>query len=611
MLVYIAYLCYIKISTRRVPQNSYTETDTMRTSTKPIEALLRACGWLTAHRAAVPSECRNFGDVLLQCSLISDEQLQHALRVQQEKLVQLGKAVPLGMVIAELGYASEASLLAAINEHYGLCATSLQDNIKQMVHEKRWRILNRLTPPRMPIWVQLSAATILIIILTMFVLSYNMLGRQRDQLYQQTVRIGMVSLSYFANNARIPLLDDNILSLNTLINNAAEVEGLEYAIITNTANVIKAHSDPKKIGTILTGTMLKKTKRSVTRQGAVSYYSYSSSDGKSILNLSRPISFQDKLLGEVHVGVSIDFIENLIGKEQTSIIVTTLFILMLGIAIAILLGFSFSRPIAKLVVATNEIRKGNYTYKVELHRNDELSNFAKAFNQMSNELWKKTLMEKSFGKYVGPEVLEMIMTHPESPWLKGHKNEATILLADMRNFTTYASHEEPEVVVELLNEYFEIATGVILENDGYIDKFIGDAVLGVFGIPVYHANHTERAVRSALEIQSRLREASTAGNKRLADIGIGIDAGIVVAGNIGSQAKMEYTVIGDSVNMASRLNGFAGPGEVVISKRVCAQLSSIVRAEPLEPQKVKGKAEPVEMFRVLEIKETAHEAASH
>ena len=234
-------------------------------------------------------------------------------------------------------------------------------------------------------------------------------------------------------------------------------------------------------------------------------------------------------------------------------------------------------------------------------RNDELGNLATAFNHMSEELWLKSLMKESFGKYVGSEVLEMIMADPESGWLKGNKSEATVLFTDIRGFTSYSEEKEPEEIVEALNESFEIVSNVIIEYGGYIDKFIGDAVMGIFGVPIYYEDHAEKAVRASIDMQKKLLEASKNGNSLLAAIGIGINSGPVVSGNLGSQTKMEYTVIGGTVNLASRLNGLAGSGEVVVSKNIYEKLGDMIEVEALAPTKVKGISEMVESFKVLKI----------
>jgi adenylate cyclase len=240
-------------------------------------------------------------------------------------------------------------------------------------------------------------------------------------------------------------------------------------------------------------------------------------------------------------------------------------------------------------------------------RKDELGILAKAFNRMGEDLWMKTLMEKSFGKYVGTDVLEMIMANPESPWLKGRKGEATVLFTDIRGFTAHSENKEPEEIVEQLNEYFEITTRAILDHSGYVDKFIGDAVLGVFGAPVFYPNHAEQAVKASVSIQNALQEAGKKGNPLLTSVGIGINSGTVVCGNIGSTGKMEYTVIGDDVNVGSRLNGLAAAGEIIISKKTLEMIGDLVTVDPLPPQKVKGKSEPVESFRVLSIKGESHD----
>jgi adenylate cyclase len=224
---------------------------------------------------------------------------------------------------------------------------------------------------------------------------------------------------------------------------------------------------------------------------------------------------------------------------------------------------------------------------------------------MAKELWKKLMIQQSFGRYVSPEVLDMILSHPEESWLKGTRNEATILFTDVRGFTPYSEAKKPEEVVEDLNEYFWIATECILKYGGYVDKFIGDAVLGVFGVPIAQADHAERAVKATVEMQRALQErAGQSNNILLSRVGIGINSGVVVSGTLGSQVKMEYTVIGDSVNTASRLNGLAGPGEIIISKSVYELTKHLVSTKALPPQPIKGKSEMVEVFQVLGLKES-------
>lgn len=539
------------------------------------------------------------GNILVKRHIISEEALFHALKVQKE-MFERGRPLHLGLIVVKLGYATEPEVVNAINEHFDLSVDSLTENIAHQVRDRRGRWEGTLPKPRAPIWLQLSLAMTLVILLTVTALSWVTMTQQKEQLYSQTVRLGTVSLNYFANNARIPLLEENVLALNSLIREATAVEGIRYAIIIDTEGEIKAHSDHDRLGDTFHGF---NTGQIRYQERAATYFRYVSETGENLLNLSRKITFKDQILGEVHVGVSLDFINSLIAAKTLSIAAVGAAVLFFGILIAIGLGFHFSRPVKALAAATEEISQGNYRHRVELKRNDELGSLAKAFNRMSHELWKTSLMQKSFGKYVGSDVLEMIMANPEIEWLRGHRREATIVLTDIRGFTAFSEGSEPEEIVEQLNEYLEITTATILHFGGYVDKFIGDAVLGVFGVPVYHKDHVERGVRASMEIQRALKHAGRRGNPLLSAVGIGINTGVTVAGNIGSPVKMEYTVIGDTVNLASRINGLARAGEIILSDTVVERLGDRLVVESLPAQKLKGKTETVSLYKLVDIAE--------
>lgn len=547
------------------------------------------------------------GQVLIDRGIITAEQLEIALAEQRKRLIETGQAVRLGHVITDLALASEEAVVAAINENFRLSVASLSDNIRELILRQRGTLAERLPPPAIPIWLKLCVGALLIVAVTIVTFSTIVINKQKARLFDQTVMVGAVSLNYFANNARIPLIDDDILSLNTLIKEATDTEGLRYAVVTDARGLIRAHTDVSQIGTPLSAAT--PTQPPVT-SGKVSYYAFVNPSGEKMLNLYRDVVFQDKILGTVHVGVSLDFIEHLVAREKGSIIYVTLVMMSIGLAIAIYLGLRFSRPITQLVAATEAIGKGDYRYRVQLNRQDELGNLATAFNQMGEELLRHTLTRQSFGKYVGEEVLEMIIADPEKMWLKGHKNDATILFADIRGFTAYAESRDPERIVEMLNTYFDIATRAILDYGGYVDKFIGDGVLGVFGVPVYRNDHVERTVRAALDLMDQFRSRNNQGNPLLSSVGIGIHTGPVVAGNIGSPAKMEYTVIGDTVNLASRLSSLARPGEVLVTDSVVSALRPLIRAEPAGNRAIKGKTAPVETFRVLSIEQRSHVKAT-
>jgi adenylate cyclase len=541
------------------------------------------------------------GQVLLRKGLVTDSQLKMALALQKERLYQLSEAVPVGQLIVEQGFASESDIVDAINDYYNISISSLSDNFRGLVGRLRGSLTEEIYSPRFPIWFKLSLTMVLVLLLSIGTLSFIVFKRQSEKLYDQTVKMGMVSLNFFGSNASIPLLEENILALNTLLKNTEGVDGHLYAFIINNDKTILAHTDQSKIGATFKRFHNVDT---VTKKGKVTYFNYEMDNGRQVLNMSMPILFKDKELGEVNVGLSIDFINKLSFDEQRFLVLSTLAVVFFGLIVAVLFGLRYSWPISRLVKGTQEIAKGNFGYRVYIKRNDELGSLGKAFNQMGSVLYRQALMKKTFGKYVGTDVLDMILRNPENSWLKGRKEEATILFADIRSFTAYSETKDPEELVEELNEYFEIATRVILDYGGYIDKFIGDAVLGVFGVPVLSKDHPERCIRAALDMQAEFEKAADNGNPLLSKVGIGIKCGVVVAGNIGSQARMEYTVIGDSVNIASRLNGFAMPGEIVVDRSVCDRLKHILKTAPLAPQKIKGRSELVRIYKVLGLKES-------
>jgi len=524
--------------------------------------------------------------------IITKNGLQEAMQAQKKNIPDPTKILPLKRAEAKEGCAgrNSAGRVEALNR------------IRGLVRKIRGSYGEGLASPRIPIWLQLSITTMFVLAVSMVIFGYVIMERQKEKLYDNTVKMGMVSLNYFSNNAKIPLLNDDVLELNTLINNAASVDGHFYAFIVDNDNVIKAHTNHERIDKTFEPF---EDVTNTSKKGAVSYFHYSLPGKAEVLNLSTPIMFKEKKLGEVHVGLSIDFVRELFINERAFLAASILMIIVFGMIVAVICGRRFSKPISSLVEATSEIARGNYDHKVDLHRNDELGTLGEAFNRMGDELYRQAIMKETFGKYVGSEVLDMIMSNPGKGWLKGRKNKASVLFADIRGFTAYAETREPEEVVEKLNEFFEIATEIILKHGGYVDKFMGDSVLAVFGVPVYHKEHARRCLLAALDMQQEFAKTDRQDNILLRSIGIGIASGVVVAGNIGSQVKTEYTVIGDCVNVASYLNSLAGPREIIVGNGMSRHFGGLVEVEALEPRKVKGKEELVEIYRVLDVQTAA------
>jgi adenylate cyclase len=232
-------------------------------------------------------------------------------------------------------------------------------------------------------------------------------------------------------------------------------------------------------------------------------------------------------------------------------------------------------------------------------------------NAMAHEkIAQQSLQRSALERFLSPEVVEMVVANPDIR-LGGVNQEVTVMFADIRGFTTMSETMEPGRVVEILNEYFTRVTDVIFDNGGTLDKYIGDAVMAVFGAPISKGNDAAAAVNSAMQIQRLLVELNrdaTAREWPELRVGIGINTGYAIAGNIGSPRRLDYTVVGDAVNTAQRLMTNAAGGQILISESTAKKLGKtgkIIDLERLPELKVKGRSEAVPVFRVNWVEESA------
>jgi len=216
---------------------------------------------------------------------------------------------------------------------------------------------------------------------------------------------------------------------------------------------------------------------------------------------------------------------------------------------------------------------------------------------------ERRILKDMFCRYMSSEVMEKLLETPDTINLGGEKRMATVIFADIRGYTSFSEKREPEKIIKILNDYFGEAVEQVMQYKGYIDKFIGDCIMAVWGVPVTtEENDAFNAVSCALAIQNKVSSANRKFFKSIASnlrIGIGINTGPLVAGNLGSIQRMDYSVIGDTVNLAARLEGVAGAGEVIISQSTRNQLGDKFTFEERPAVRVKGKEKPVQIYNVL------------
>jgi adenylate cyclase len=242
---------------------------------------------------------------------------------------------------------------------------------------------------------------------------------------------------------------------------------------------------------------------------------------------------------------------------------------------------------------------------------DELNVFAVVASQAAaaidnalahSKIARQSLERAALERFLAPEVVELIAANPDKVRLGGANQEVSVLFADIRGFTSLSETLPPERIVEILNEYFTRVADVIFDHGGTLDKFLGDGLMAIFGAPISKGNDAANAVKAALSIQALMFELNRDAQARdwpELQVGIGVNTGIVTAGNIGSPKRIDYTVIGDAVNVSSRLCSNAKPGEVLISESTTAKVRGLFELKRLEPLQVKGKALPLNVFQVI------------
>lgn len=223
-----------------------------------------------------------------------------------------------------------------------------------------------------------------------------------------------------------------------------------------------------------------------------------------------------------------------------------------------------------------------------------------------NELSERKRVTSIFGRYVAPQVVNEILENGEEGLkLGGSRKEVTVLFVDIRGFTTLSESVEPEEIVEILNEYLDLTANCIFEHGGTLDKFIGDATMAIYNAPLPLENHALQAVRSAWAMKQKsiaLEQQLQQRFGKAVKFGIGIHSGPAVVGNIGSKTRMDYTVIGDTVNTAARLESNSKPGQIIISETIYEQVKDYVIVNTLGEIHVKGKSQGILIYELEGIK---------
>jgi adenylate cyclase len=279
--------------------------------------------------------------------------------------------------------------------------------------------------------------------------------------------------------------------------------------------------------------------------------------------------------------------------------------LLLAGVLTVALSRGLTRPVHALVHATRRVARGEYETRVVDDARDEIGQLARSFNTMTEGLALKEQYRGVLDKVVSREVADELLRGDVR--LGGENRDVTILFADVRGFTGLTEGMEPQEVIGLLNETMERLSAAVDDAGGVVDKYIGDEIMAVFGAPVTQSDHAARAVDAALAMQRSMLEMTTERASRGAPaigIGIGIHSGAAVAGNMGAPNRLNYTVVGEAVNLASRLCSIAAPGEIMISETTRERLGPDTEARLVGERELKGFSRPVAVYSVSGVSTT-------
>ena len=312
-------------------------------------------------------------------------------------------------------------------------------------------------------------------------------------------------------------------------------------------------------------------------------------------------------IGRVFVMRNLDAeIEPILEGVRDWMLPTAVGVVLLAFVLAVLLARRLSAPLVQLEAAARRVRLGSLDVEVPVQGTDEVGRLTGAFNEMVAGLRQRDQIHGLFKRYLNPQVVDELIRNPEKAAPGGERRELTVLFSDLEGFTSMSEEMSPEALVDVLNGYFERATAVLGQHGATLDKFIGDAIMCFWNAPLPQEDHAARACLTALRlvavVEQLAPELEARGVARL-HCRIGLNTGPGVVGNIGSRAAQDYTVIGDTVNLASRLEGAAKVygTRILASEETVRAARGTVLSRELDLLRVKGRQLPVRVYELVDV----------
>ncbi len=420
-----------------------------------------------------------------------------------------------------------------------------------------------------------------------------------QQTRQSLIKEMEIRTEFFARDVRESMFPQpDSFQIYFSVQEMIKEKAILYAMVLDDKGVIISHNDKNKIGEIDNSVVALNTRDAKE----IMIQPYVTEEGK-LYDIAVPIVVgKDFRIGTARIGFSQDSISQALVEKTNKIITITIVMLLIGIIGTISIVTFIVNPVNHLAYAAKQIGEGKLDQEVKIRSRDEIGELAHAFNEMIKGLKERDFIRNTFGKYVTKQVAEAILNGRLA--LGGERKKTTILISDIRDFSKMSEKLPPEEVVDFLNQYFTKMVDIVVKYEGTLDKFIGDALLAVFGAPISHPDDAKRAVLGSLEMKEELAKFNAERERKGKEpikIGIAIHTGDVVAGNIGSEIRMEYTVIGNTVNLSSRvekLNKRLGT-MILITETTYQEVKNIVQVAEMEEVLVRGIEQPVKVYEVV------------
>ncbi|MFH1073638.1 MAG: adenylate/guanylate cyclase domain-containing protein [Candidatus Firestonebacteria bacterium] len=338
------------------------------------------------------------------------------------------------------------------------------------------------------------------------------------------------------------------------------------------------------------------------------YFKVNGGVKEKIYEVKSEVKKGEETIGKVHLGVSQNAIDVLMASAAKTVIIAAVLTIVFGFFVSSLVAMFLVRPIKLLIDGASKISAGNYDLEIKVKMMNEIDDLVNSFNDMAKNLKEKEQIKVAFSRYMSAELLNEVIKSGGRTTFGGEKRLVTILFSDIRDFTSMAEALDPQQVVRLLNEYFTCMNEVIFRNKGMINKYMGDAIMALYGAPVPLKDHAVKAVATALEMNKELNNLRTkwsSEGRPIFGMKIGITTGEVVLGNIGSMGHMEYTVIGDAVNVAARLQALNKNygTQILVSQKTNDLVKDHFETRQVELVQFKGKTSFDLVYEVLGVKQ--------